>query len=119
MYPASIRKSVSLACVLSFAGMVSCGGGASSVIGGPRKGAEVLYAAFVTPNGGGPGGTIVPMSLNTSSGALTALSPVVGPGNAVKIVVDSSRTSLYSSDFNTGMLYAYSIHPASGNLTPS
>ena len=74
---------------------------------------------LVTPNGGGPGGTIVPMSLNTSSGALTALSPVVGPGNAVKIVVDSSRTSLYSSDFNTGMLYAYSIHPASGNLTPS
>jgi 6-phosphogluconolactonase len=113
----SIRWSVLLACVFSLMGLLSCGSG-YSVHGGPTQGAEVLYAAFVTPNGGGAGGTIVPMDINTTSGALTAMTPVVGPGNAVAIVVDSSRTSLYSSDFNTGMLYAYSIDPASGKLTP-
>jgi len=104
------------ACLLAL--VTNCGGGSSRGGTGGNSNAEILYAAYVTPNGGGPGGTIVPLKLDVNSGALSALNPVVGPGNAVAIVIDSSHKSLYSSDFNTGMVYAYSIDPASGNLTP-
>jgi hypothetical protein len=102
--------------------LVSCVGdsGNPGPVAGPPPAvnSEVLYAAFFTPNGGGGGGQIVPMSLDTSSGALTPLTGVLGPGNAFSLVADPARKYLYSSDFNTDMVYAYSIDAATGNLTP-
>jgi 6-phosphogluconolactonase len=105
----TVALAISLLLLLA---ITSCGG--SSKIG--DSGAEVLYAAFVTPNGGGPGGHILPLTINATSGALTALNPVLGPGNAVTVVADPSNKFLYSSDFNTGTVYGYSIDPKSGNL---
>ena len=119
----SIRRSSApwgvLMLVAAFAG---CGGSSGSP--GPSPGppvvapSEVLYAGFLTPNGGGGGGQILPMSLDASSGALTPLTGVQGPGNPVTLVADSGRKFLYASDFNTDMVYAYSIDAATGNLTP-
>jgi 6-phosphogluconolactonase len=100
----------------------SCGGysGSPGPVAGPPPAvkSEVLYAAFFTPNGGGGGGQILPMSLDASSGALTPLTGVLGPGNALSLVADPGRRFLYSSDFNTDIVYAYSIDAATGNLTP-
>lgn len=58
------------------------------------------------------------MTFDTSSAALTALGPVVGPGHAVMVEADPSQKFLYSSDFNTGAVYAYAIDATSGNLSP-
>ncbi len=69
--------------ILLLAAFVGCGdSGNSGPTAGPPVGSqsEVLYAAFLTPNGGGGGGQILPMSLNPSSGALTPLTGVLGPG---------------------------------------
>ena len=95
--------------------LTSCGG--SSGGGGSNAKTEILYAAYVTPNGGGGGGHIVPMKLDTSSGSLTALTSVLGPGNAVTVFADPTERFLYASDFNTGAVWAYSIDASSGNLT--
>lgn len=107
--------------LLLVATSASCGGysGSPGPVAGPppEVKSEVLYAAFFTPNGGG-GGQILPMSLDASSGALTPLTGVLGPGNALSLVADPGRRFLYSSDFNTDMVYAYSIDAATGNLTP-
>jgi len=118
-----IRKSIFPGIVLPLiAALAGCGGysGTSGLTTGPPvvTQSEVLYAGFLTPNGGGGGGQILPMSLDTSSGALTPLTGVQGPGNPVTLVADSGRRFLYGSDFNTGMVYAYSIDAATGNLTP-
>jgi 6-phosphogluconolactonase len=107
--------------VLLVASIPGCGGSSGSApTNGPSGGtqSEVLYAASFTPNGGGVGGQILPMTLNTSSGALTPLTGVLGPGNPVTLVADPGRKFLYASDFNSGMVFAYSIDAATGNLTP-
>jgi 6-phosphogluconolactonase len=95
--------------------LASCGGGATSSSGGSSK-TEILYAAYVTPNGGGSGGHIIPMRVD-SSGNLTPLTSVLGPGNAVTVFADPSGKFLYASDFNTGVVWAYAIDPKTGNLT--
>lgn len=84
--------------------------------GGSGK-TEVLYAAYLTPNGGGGGGHIIPMKIDPNSGNLTRLKSVLGPGNAVTVFADPSGKFLYASDFNTGVLWAYAIDPNTGNLT--
>lgn len=94
----------------------SCGGGSSHLGGGSGK-TEILYGAYGTSNGGGGGGQIIPMKVDAASGKLTALNSVSGPGNAVTVVADSSEKFLYASDFNTGVVWAYSIDPNTGNLT--
>jgi 6-phosphogluconolactonase len=111
------RLSASLAILLLVAAFAGCGGFGNS---GPTTGGsqnEVLYAAFGTLNGGGAGGQILPMSLNPSTGALAPLTGVLGPGNPVTLVADPGRKFLYGSDFNSGMVFAYSIDAATGNLT--
>jgi 6-phosphogluconolactonase len=123
MEQVSVRRLiVSGVTVLLVAASASCGGTSGSrgpvATPPPAVKTEVLYAAFFTPNGGGGGGQILPMSLDPDSGALTPLTGVLGPGNAVSIVADPGRKFLYSSDFNTDMVYAYSIDAATGNLTP-
>lgn len=100
--------------ILFVVALASCGGGSSGSGSGKT---EVLYAAYVTPNGGGSGGHIVPMKIDASSGNLTSLNSVLGPGNAVTVFADPSGKFLYASDFNTGVVWAYAIDPSTGNLT--
>lgn len=102
--------------------LASCGGSSqlnSSSHGSPNGSSqrEVLYAAYPTPNGGGAGGSMVPMTINLGSGALTALNSVGGPGNAFTVLADPANKFLYSSDFNTDLVFAYAIDGNTGNLT--
>jgi len=120
-----MRRLISPFALLGAFILLGCGGNSNSGnVGSPGSGNggnsqhEVLYAAYYTPNGGGAGGHIVPMTINQTTGALTQLSPVLGPGNAVTIAVDPTNKFLYSSDFNTNTVYGYSVDPSSGNLTP-
>jgi 6-phosphogluconolactonase len=117
-----IRKLSVLGAVLFLvAAFAGCGGtsGGSGPTTGPsgNSQSEVLYAAFVTPSGAGLGGQILPISVNANTGALTPLTGVLGPGNPVTLIADPGRRFLYGSDFNSGMVFAYSIDAATGSLT--
>ena len=112
-----MRRLISTFALLAAFILPGCGGASNSGNGGNSQ-HEVLYAAYYTPNGGGAGGHIVPMTINPGTGTLTQLSPVLGPGNAVTIAVDPAEKFLYSSDFNTNTVYGYSVDASSGNLTP-
>jgi 6-phosphogluconolactonase (cycloisomerase 2 family) len=117
--PRMRRFALSLVCCATCT-LFSCGGSGNrgnGSGGGGNSQPEVLYAAYYTPNGGGAGGYIVPMSIS-GNGTLTQLTQVLGPGNAVTIATDQQRKFLYSSDFNTNTIYAYAIDASSGNLTP-
>lgn len=123
-----MRPAAPLMCAICLIlSLANCGGSSSSTNSGTNSGSnsstgssqtEILYAAYPTPNGGGAGGYVVPLKINTSTGGLTALNPVLGPGNAFAIAADPSGKFLYTSDFNTGVVYGYAIDSASGNLTP-
>jgi 6-phosphogluconolactonase len=124
MSGAVLRRSVALATAVVLAASLACCGGSSSQVGSsgdPPTGnsqLEVLYAAYYTPNGGGAGGFVLPLAINLGTGALTSRTSVLGPGDAFTIVSDPTRKFLYSSDFNTDLVFAYAIDSSSGNLTP-
>jgi 6-phosphogluconolactonase len=97
--------------VTVFLMLVACGGGSSGVPpgGGPSAGKDALYLSL--------GGQILTFDFDSSTGVLGSPTSIPGPRSGFDMKADISGRFLYTTDFDTNSVYAYSINTSTGALT--
>ncbi|MBZ5718881.1 MAG: lactonase family protein [Acidobacteriia bacterium] len=100
-----------LACglLMLVSGLSGCGSSSHPAPVQTAAKAEYVYAANLNQ--------VTGFTVNQTTGALSALSNVLGPNGAGDMVADPSANFLYVSDF-AGAIDAYAINAATGGLTP-
>jgi 6-phosphogluconolactonase (cycloisomerase 2 family) len=137
-YTASVAPSNSFFYVPSFdctnggtgvhAYSIAANGQLTPITGSPfniTSSSTTLYQITITPNGkfgyvtGLSPYQIIPVSINTKTGAVTQLSGTIAhPGNQTPVVaIDAAGKFLFLTDYQLGGIYVYTINATTGALT--